>query len=71
MSTTVRHKVYVDEAGHSFSGPPAAVVVQPYTKLVTDPAAPRLTVSRCRSSFICDHLAAFPPIADPSPFRYP
>lgn len=26
--------------------------------LAADPAAPRLTVSRCRSSFICDHLAA-------------
>ncbi len=26
--------------------------------LVAGPAAPRLTVGRCRSSFICDHLAA-------------
>jgi integrase len=26
--------------------------------LAADPAAPRLRVSRCRSSFICDHLAA-------------
>jgi integrase len=31
--------------------------------LVTDPAAPRLTVSRCRSSFICGHLAAGTPVA--------
>jgi integrase len=31
--------------------------------LVADPAAPRLTVSRARSSFICDHLAARTPVA--------
>jgi integrase len=30
--------------------------------LVADPAAPRLTASRCRSSFICDHLAANTPV---------
>lgn len=30
--------------------------------LAADPAAPRLTVSRCRSSFICDHLAAGTPL---------
>ncbi len=26
-------------------------------QLVCDPGAPRLSVSRCRSSYICDHLA--------------
>lgn len=30
--------------------------------LTIDPAAPRLSVSRCRSSFICDHLAAGTPL---------
>jgi integrase len=30
--------------------------------LTADPAAPRLGVSRCRSSFICDHLAAGTPL---------
>ncbi|HSR24365.1 MAG TPA: hypothetical protein VLW53_12495, partial [Candidatus Eisenbacteria bacterium] len=30
--------------------------------LAADPAAPRLSVSRCRSSFICDHLAAGTPL---------
>jgi integrase len=30
--------------------------------LTADPAAPRLTVSRCRSSFICGHLAAGTPV---------
>jgi len=34
------------------------------TGLAADPAAPRLTVGRCRSSFICDHLAAGTPIAE-------
>jgi integrase len=29
--------------------------------LVSDPAAPRLPVGRCRASFICDHLAAGTP----------
>ena len=29
--------------------------------LVTDPAAPRLSMGRCRASFICDHLAAGTP----------
>jgi len=29
-----------------------------------DPAAPRLTLSRCRSSFICDHLAAGTPLRE-------
>jgi len=33
------------------------------TGLVADPAAPRLTVGRCRSSFICGHLAAGTPVA--------
>ncbi len=32
--------------------------------LTADPAAPRLTVSRCRSSFICDHLAAGTPLRE-------
>ena len=32
--------------------------------LAADPAAPRLTLSRCRSSFICDHLAAGTPVAE-------
>ena len=35
--------------------------------LTADPAAPRLTVSRCRSSFICDHLAAGTPFGDKLP----
>ncbi len=37
--------------------------------LAADPAAPRLTLSRCRSSFICDHLAAGTPVPScwPSP----
>jgi integrase len=32
-------------------------------QLVCDPAAPRLSVNRCRSSFICDHLAAGTPLS--------
>ncbi|MGO8726724.1 MAG: hypothetical protein ACLQK8_08435 [Streptosporangiaceae bacterium] len=32
--------------------------------LTADPAAPRLTVSRCRSSFICGHLAAGTPLRE-------
>jgi integrase len=32
--------------------------------LTADPAAPRLTLSRCRSSFICGHLAAGTPVAE-------
>jgi integrase len=32
--------------------------------LTADPAAPRLTVSRCRSGFICDHLAAGTPLRE-------
>jgi hypothetical protein len=32
--------------------------------LTADPAAPRLTVSRCRSSLICDHLAAGTPLRE-------
>jgi len=31
-------------------------------QLVTAPGAPRLSVSRCRSSFICDHLASRTPL---------
>jgi integrase len=31
-------------------------------RLATDPAAPRLSASRCRAGFICDHLAAGTPI---------
>src|SRR5260370_1072518 len=30
-------------------------------RLVTDPAAPRLSMGRCRATFICDHLAAGTP----------
>jgi integrase len=32
-------------------------------QLVCDPAAPRLSANRCRSSFICDHLAAGTPLS--------
>ena len=32
--------------------------------LTADPAAPRLTVSRCRPGFICDHLAAATPLRE-------
>jgi integrase len=32
--------------------------------LTADPDASRLTVSRCRSSFICDHLAAGTPLRE-------
>ena len=32
--------------------------------LAADPAAPRLTLGRCRSSFICGHLAAGTPVAE-------
>lgn len=32
--------------------------------LAADPAAPRLTLGRCRSSFICDHLAAGTPLGE-------
>jgi integrase len=32
--------------------------------LVADPAAPRLTASRARASFICDHLAAGTPLGE-------
>jgi integrase len=32
--------------------------------LTADPAAPRLTVSRCRSSFICGHLADGTPVGE-------
>jgi integrase len=32
--------------------------------LAADPAAPRLTLSRCRSSFICGHLAAGTPVGE-------
>ena len=32
--------------------------------LAADPAAPRLTLGRCRSSFICGHLAAGIPVAE-------
>ena len=33
-------------------------------RLTADPAAPRLTVSRCRSSFICGHLADGTPVGE-------
>jgi integrase len=33
-------------------------------RLVADPEVPRLVVSRCRSSFFCDHLAAGTPLAE-------
>jgi integrase len=32
--------------------------------LVADPAGPRLSSGRCRSSFICDHLAAGTPLGE-------
>jgi len=32
--------------------------------LAADPAAPRLRLGRCRSSFICDHLAAGTPVGE-------
>ena len=32
--------------------------------LTADPAAPRLGLGRCRSSFICGHLAAGTPVAE-------
>ena len=32
--------------------------------LTADPAAPRLTLGRCRSSFICGHLAAGTPLRE-------
>ena len=32
--------------------------------LAADPAAPRLGLGRCRSSFICDHLAAGTPVGE-------
>jgi len=32
--------------------------------LAADPAAPRLTMSRCRSTFICGHLAAGTPLGE-------
>ena len=32
-------------------------------QLVSDPAAPKLSANRCRSSFICDHLAAGTPLS--------
>jgi hypothetical protein len=32
-------------------------------QLVCDPAAPKLSANRCRSSFICDHLAAGTPLS--------
>jgi integrase len=32
--------------------------------LAADPAAPRLTAGRCRSSFICGHLAAGTPVGE-------
>jgi integrase len=33
-------------------------------RLTADPAAPRLTMSRCRSSFICGHLADGTPVSE-------
>jgi integrase len=32
-------------------------------QLVCDPAAPKLSANRCRSSFICDHLATDTPLS--------
>ncbi len=54
-------------SGHVFRPGPAE---RGYKNFVTNfarqleagPAAPRLTVNRCRSSFICDHLAAGTPL---------
>ena len=34
-------------------------------RLVFDPGAPRLTVARARSSFVCDHLSAGTGLAEP------
>jgi hypothetical protein len=33
-------------------------------RLAADPAAPRLSMSRCRATFICDHLTARTPLAE-------
>jgi len=55
--------------GHLFRPGPAdrgyKNFVTNFTRTLTaDPAAPRLTLGRCRSSFICGHLAAGTPVAE-------
>ena len=58
-------------AGHAFLFRPGPAdrgyknFVTNFTRtLAADPAAPRLTLGRCRSSFICDHLAAGTPLRE-------
>lgn len=56
-------------AGHLFRPGPAdrgyKNFVTNFARTLTgDPAAPRLTMSRCRSSFICGHLAAGTPVGE-------
>jgi integrase len=56
-------------SGHVFRPGPAGrgyknFVTNFARTLAADPAAPRLRVSRCRSSFICDHLAAGTPLRE-------
>ena len=55
--------------GHLFRPGPAdrgyKNFVTNFTRALTaDPAAPRLSLGRCRSSFICGHLAAGTPVAE-------
>ncbi len=55
--------------GHLFRPGPADrgyknVVTSFARNLAADPAVPRLTVSRCRASFICAHLAAGTPLRE-------
>ena len=55
--------------GHLFRPGPAdrgyKNFVTNFTRTLTaDPAAPRLSLGRCRSSFICGHLAAGTPVAE-------
>ena len=55
--------------GHLFRPGPAdrgyKNFVTNFTRALTaDPAAPRLRAGRCRSSFICDHLAAGTPLRE-------
>jgi integrase len=54
--TFLFHRQGVDRTYHNF--------VNDFCRLlVCDPAAPRLSANRCRSSFICDHLAAGTPLS--------
>jgi integrase len=57
------------EDGHLFRPGPAdrgyKNFVTNFARILTaDPAAPRLTLGRCRSSFICGHLAAGTPVGE-------